>query len=318
MRTLTVPGSLLLAGEYAITDEGGLGVALAVRSRLVLKAAPAGAFSFSGGACGRAIADNGLVAAVRGAVAARAGLDDADRVFPVALQADSSAFFDADGNKTGLGSSAALAVAVAAALVAARPGAGLVDSAAEKKLVLESALAGHRAFQGGGSGYDVVTSFQGGAGLFRGGPVPTWEKLPAREWLRKFLLFRGPVPVRSAAAVRGYRAWQGERPELAARFVACGNRSVRALASAGDFAAARRALAVCRRIGCWIGAELGLETEPPALSGPVMAAWRAGGAAKASGAGGELAFAFGADAIYFCRGQDRSENGMSEEGILWQ
>ena len=38
---LTVPGNLLLAGEYAVLEEGGLGAALAVEPRLTVTVFPA-------------------------------------------------------------------------------------------------------------------------------------------------------------------------------------------------------------------------------------------------------------------------------------
>ncbi|HTH13468.1 MAG TPA: hypothetical protein VMB23_03670, partial [Spirochaetia bacterium] len=37
---LTVPGNLLLAGEYAVLEEGGLGAALAVEPRLTVTVFP--------------------------------------------------------------------------------------------------------------------------------------------------------------------------------------------------------------------------------------------------------------------------------------
>ena len=73
---------------------------------------------------------------------------------------DTTAFFD-DGRKTGIGSSAALTVALAAAI------SGSTD-------VADLAMTAHRRLQGGqGSGVDVATSYHGGVIAFRRG-------LPAR------------------------------------------------------------------------------------------------------------------------------------------
>jgi phosphomevalonate kinase len=113
--------------------------------------------------------------AVRGVVLDRAGS------LPAALDVtvDSTAFFrttDTLGtHKLGLGSSAAVAVALTAALMLA---AGLP---ADRAGVLELALAAHRAAQGGtGSGGDVAASVFGGLIEYTRGQIPAqlpWPRL---------------------------------------------------------------------------------------------------------------------------------------------
>lgn len=93
------------------------------------------------------------------------------------LELDTSAFFDAGGAKLGLGSSAALTVALASAL-AVFAGRGAVTS--DRGAWLRRLLHLHREFQGGrGSGMDVAASLVGGLLGYRlaGDSVPHCEAL---------------------------------------------------------------------------------------------------------------------------------------------
>ncbi len=95
---------------------------------------------------------------------------------------DTAEFFDAaSGSKLGLGSSAALAVALAAALVNLQSGPVAIDSLA---------ASAHREFQrGGGSGIDVATAVHGGVIEFQVGSRPV--SLPWPEGLAYRLLWSG-------------------------------------------------------------------------------------------------------------------------------
>ncbi|MCG8478492.1 MAG: hypothetical protein MI724_05300, partial [Spirochaetales bacterium] len=195
----SVPANLLLAGEYAITEEDGLGIALAVEPRASCSVY-----------CTREHADdtpsrptiiartgrsedqswphvaNPLVESTVDVVGAHLAAGGA----PVDVYADSrrgadaktrwrividtSPFFDKHtGRKLGLGSSAAAVCLLTGALMRI---AG-IDPVSRRKTLIALAIEAHRRGHGGrGSGYDIVASAAGGAVRFRGGRVPTWER----------------------------------------------------------------------------------------------------------------------------------------------
>ena len=134
----SAPGKIVLSGEYAVLD-GEPAISMAVDRRAVVTLADS-----SNGECN--LSTPGF------AGADKYRLLDAvcDRVRPKKnIELDTHAFSDS-GNKIGIGSSAALTVA-------------LVASLSESEAVLSEALLAHRAFQGGsGSGVDVATAVQGG------------------------------------------------------------------------------------------------------------------------------------------------------------
>lgn len=142
--TVEVPGKLFLAGEYAVL-EGGTAVLAAVSALARARYVPG------------ARASSPLAEAV--VEASRAALGGRDQTVPAgACLIDTSAFFH-DGHKLGLGSSAAAAVAGAAAFLEY---AG-ISVGANRELVCQVADAAHRRFQGQvGSGADVATSTYGG------------------------------------------------------------------------------------------------------------------------------------------------------------
>lgn len=226
----SAPGKLVLLGEYAVL-EGAPAVAMAVDRRAVAKltARPGprcevfapdvlkARTPFSIGSNGlpdwqaagadaaklslvdevlRGLADEGL------APAAGSGFD---------LALDTSAFFDtqnAERPKLGLGSSAALTVALAMAFVAR---AGQADDAASHACWLPRLLALHRKFQGGqGSGVDVATSLIGGVIAYQlndGGTTPTARPLAWPAGLHQRFIWSG----RSASTPKFLsilRAWR--------------------------------------------------------------------------------------------------------------
>lgn len=167
--TASAPGKFVLSGEYAVLD-GAPAVCVAVDRRARVSIEPhdgdhcivqAPGFSavtgrFSVGADGldwlAGSDDYGLFDAVW--AASRPEIANG----AVAVSLDTAAFRDAaSGRKIGLGSSAALAAALATALQAV----GGASAA-------ETAHAGHRRFQGGaGSGVDVACSIAGGVIEYR-------------------------------------------------------------------------------------------------------------------------------------------------------
>lgn len=185
----SAPGKLFLLGEYAVLD-GSPALLSAIDRRALVTIAPSESAQwvlhtpgldgtrFELGAMGqlpegfdaRQRTELRVFDAVRRAVLERAG------TLPAALELtiDSTAF-SRGAHKLGLGSSAAVAVALTAALALA---AGLQ---ADRSTVFELALSAHRASQGGtGSGGDVAASVFGGLIEYRRDEIPVplpWPQL---------------------------------------------------------------------------------------------------------------------------------------------
>ncbi len=301
MMRIRVPGNILLAGEYAVLEEGGLGLSMAVDEYVELDAEPDPALSGQGasghlfvGIMGGAsavwtaglAADNPLFAAVAAACdrvlreERGGGLDGPG----LRITVDSRSFQYPDGRKRGLGSSAAACVAVAALLLR-----DLKDNPAYPDLVFRSALEGHRAVQGGrGSGYDVAASVFGGLGLFSGGDRPTYRRLEARE-LPEMTLLRGTRAVSTADAVRSWEAWKRRDGAAARRYREESDALVRELVDAGrreDFIAALHRAA---DLGRSLGAAIGVSAVP---DDDCAECRDEGTGVKALGAGNELILAY--------------------------
>jgi phosphomevalonate kinase len=175
------PGKLILTGEYAVLD-GAPAICMAVARRACVRIAAADgedhtvtAPGFSD-VIGRFRVRNGTREWLAGAEEFRL-VDEVWRtadladVAPLSLVLDSSEFLDPDsGAKLGIGSSAAMAVALAAAFCE------LFEAGVDATRI---ASAAHRQFQGGfGSGADVACCAQGGVIEYRMGGGPA----AARAW----------------------------------------------------------------------------------------------------------------------------------------
>ena len=276
----SVPGNLLLAGEYAVLEPGGLGIALAVDRRVRVQAREARELEIVG-AWGDAPVH------WRGDLPGESPLFDAivsaacgDRPLPRArMEVDSSALFVSPDRKIGYGSSAAVAgggTPTPPPVLDGRP------PGAER--VFPAALAAHRAFQGGrGSGYDVATSLHGGTGLFTGGEVPSWRPA-ALGWLQDPLVFQGAASVATSGATARYREWKRREPAAARRFLEDSMSGVGELLVASTPEAARDAFLRVRDIGLRLGDAIGVS----AVINPPSALRSAGGVWKALGAGNEI------------------------------
>ncbi|MCX7073157.1 MAG: hypothetical protein NTW01_19405 [Gammaproteobacteria bacterium] len=210
----SAPGKLVLLGEYAVL-EGAPAITMAVDRRATVQVKPRtdarcearapdvleAPLRFAIGAdglpdwsaAGDAAARLNLVDEVlRGLAAEQLGVA-AGSGFDLAL--DTSAFFDGSGAgraKLGLGSSAALTVALASALVTQ---AGHHQAARDRAVWLHRLLGLHRQFQGGqGSGVDVATSLYGGVLAYR---LPGGDAAPVAR------------PLAWPAAVHSAFIWSG-------------------------------------------------------------------------------------------------------------
>lgn len=275
----SAPGSVLLLGEYAVLQPGGLGVAAAVEPRVRVRASPAANGLRVEGTDGierfvwRAGAGGLLDAVVDACTHALGRAPDAKVV-----EVDSSAL-TRGGRKLGLGSSAAVAVAVTRALLGGAGGGVPLDT------VFRTALRAHRAAQGGrGSGYDVAASTFGGTGLFHGGGEPRFEPLPGAP--ADLFLVLGDRSLATPPAVSRYLAWAREQPVDCRRHRRVSDAIVRHALRTGGWAEALRA---GRRVTQWLGEHIGVPVEPDELRGRLEQVAAAGHAGKPAGAGGELA-----------------------------
>jgi phosphomevalonate kinase len=286
---LSAPGNLLLLGEYAVTEEGGLGLALAVEPGVLLSMEGSSSLTIEGSWGGgglrwsRESAGGGLLVGSvvstweqllqeggrpAGAVAGLPG---------ARIRIDSSRLY-AGGRKSGLGSSAAVAAALACALLRLSGFRGPELT----RMACRVALEAHRRAQGGrGSGYDVYASVYGGFGCLIGGAEPVWQ--PVRlPWLPRLYLFRGREGVSTTDSLDRYRRWKSAHPGEARRFVEESNRHLRAFLEAESWEQGRAHMTASRRLGLrlgeWIGVPASMEA-PPGCEPELC---------KAVGAGNEL------------------------------
>ena len=293
---VAVPGSVLLLGEYAVTEPDAPGVAVALHPEV------------------RATFDAGGPPRIAGRMGARrftwtpAGCDSPLFAALVAecgppsgsISVDSSGFAGPHG-KLGLGSSAAAAVAVAALLVTAGrrdtcalaedPTAAGTGRYAARRRVLAAALAAHRATQGGrGSGYDVATSVWGGVVRFAGGHAPAVTTCRPRA-LPELYLVQGANPLATPGAVARYEEWRNLDPAPADRFRKRSRALVEQFLAAGDAAACCAAIEAGGELTRRLGERIGVAVEPPELRDRLDRFRERGWAAKPVGAGGELGIA---------------------------
>lgn len=282
---LTVPGNLLLAGEYAVLVEGGLGLACAVEPRVHVTWHPSDRLKIRA-----RFEDQVILWTPEGAdrtplldhlwdiLAPRIGSQLTDLRHMVTL--DSTNLAREDGRKSGLGSSAAAVVAATAALwyLATRVPPSLDD-------VFQTALAAHRLAQDArGSGYDLACSTHGGVGLFTGGKAPTWTPLP-RSRPPAFTLMSAPRPVSTKQAIARWDQWKEACPDAWARYLDQSQTIVSSLALSQDRLSFEAALTQAATLGQNLGQDLGV-WDP--VNDTFMATQKKTGLCKALGAGNEL------------------------------
>lgn len=283
---LTVPGNLLIVGEYAVTEEGGLGLALAVDRRVVVELSPAsrlviegswgsGTIEWTADSADRSPLISAVVGTWREHLAKRGSGTDPEGAH---ISVDSSAFFAA-GRKSGFGSSAAVTVALTCALLHHSGYRGRELTRHASRL----ALSAHRRVQGGkGSGYDIYASLYGGSGRFVGGREPSWQSLQL-PWLPPLYLFRGSASVSTPYSITLYEQWKQSNLPALRRYLKDSNRSIRAFLDAESWAEGRRYFTVLKNLGLRLGEQIGVSADisaPKSLQPELY---------KALGAGNELA-----------------------------
>lgn len=306
------PGKLFLLGEYAVLD-GGPSIVAAIdrhvevrvtphRSSSLTRIAAPGHFEVVEVRRGNGTSAPGEVRLALTAIetAMQTSPELAELGFDVEIRNRLEEGADS-GQKLGLGASAAVTVALVAALRTVAGG----DVAAARDEIFATAFAAHRRAQGGvGSGADVAASTYGGVLLFE--PKP--ESLPA---VRALML---PPRTQLAAAwsgrasataplVRSYLALDGECAVAAGRsarrdFVRESRASVDAFVGALDGGwLSSRSVSDNGEALERLGRRAGLDLLTPALERLVDLARAAGAGAKLSGAGGgDCAIALSDDA----------------------
>ncbi|MFW5694482.1 MAG: hypothetical protein ACOCYB_04895 [Alkalispirochaeta sp.] len=303
----SVPANLLVAGEYAITSPGGVGVAVAVEPRAVAtvfvedRSTPPGAdlvrrpgeiVARTGGGIERIYPDAGhhLAESIMAHVVAPAqeGPRTSDEPGPQwRIEIDTSAFFDGrTGKKQGLGSSAAAAVLLTSALFQLTGR----DPVHARDAVVRSAITAHRTAHGGrGSGYDIATSTLGGVIRFMGGPEPEWHPSAcAHQWaahdVQVFSWFSG-MSVASSDAVARFDRYIPQDSEERTALIARNNAVVDRIERSTNWDELFRAISDARTLGEEIGASVGVPAEIDICQPHRDDGW----VVKASGAGNERA-----------------------------
>ena len=278
----SAPGSALIAGEYLVTEEGGKGVAVACGGRATMSCEASGQPHFRGtwpGGRETGLSEGSLSQTVWETLSRR--LKEYS-IPSVSTLVDTSSFFDKLGRKRGFGSSAAAALLFAKAMA----------SDADTDLLTQAAIEAHRAYQGGrGSGYDVLTSARGGAGLFTGGRHPTWESLLWPEDIESRLL-KGPSPVKTPEAVAKYQRWKRHHGHQYYGLIDEMNFVIKQPSfNVGDGASWIEHIKELADIGIRLGDQIGVPARPPGFEGfgkDLLTGRRNGAVLKCLGAGDEL------------------------------
>lgn len=343
----SVPANLLVAGEYAITSPGGVGVAVAVEPRATatvfvqdphiqpgaaLANQPGEVVAHAGGGIERIYPDAGhqlaeaIIAHVgTHVVGPAADVSHSEAPAPKAwasaapqwrVEIDTTAFFDPDnGTKQGLGSSAAAAILLTAALFQL----GGRDPLLSREEVIHTAISAHREANGGrGSGYDIATSALGGVIRFVGGEQPQWRRSTcAHHWtdhqLRVFGWFSGTA-VASSGAVSRFDRYVPEGSPERNEFLQRNNAVIDRIEEAAGWDDLFRAVSESRRIGEDVGAAVGV----PATIDICQPHRDDGWVVKASGAGNERAIILSQPDPRRSVPRQAAEFPVSPEGLRWE
>ena len=305
---VTVPGNLLFAGEYSVLEEGGKGITGAINRFVRASAEPADTFEMVGIFGGRRQKleiDDPLLRAVYFTLHSGQSPDSLN--LPYRISIDSSEFHQVSGKKTGLGSSAAVALSLCALFL-------LMEKREDELCRLPFlALQSHRRFQDGrGSGYDVLTSYHGGTGIFTGGELPVFHRIQL-PWLASLALMISESPISTADTLKPYEKWKRRCRIDFLDFVEKANGAVEELIKAQTWEQAKRGLLNAREVGLSIGRAIGIPADLPKKMGSID---DASGVVKALGAGDELFGRFSPQNPPPLSGWDIMK--ISQTGMTWQ
>jgi phosphomevalonate kinase len=276
MRRVSVPGKVMLAGEYAVLLPHEPCLVAGVERRLFVEATPAERWSATSGAV-RWVEGEPVPPELSFVVTA---ITEARKRFPISPQHLHTSDELHEGElKLGLGGSAAVTVGATFAVV---------PRAVSRDVLWAMADDVHRAQQGGkGSGADVAASVHGGVIRYTSRPreaaplvvhpdvrlLLVWTGASAKTAPR--LMIWSELVAQQPAAIRTFAKLSREAVEALERGLTTGDREL----IRGGIGQARSALRGLEAIS-----GIDIETEPLRLAAEV--AWKAGAAGKLSGAGG--------------------------------
>ncbi len=319
---ITVPGNILVAGEYAVLENGGLGFGLAVDRLVKIVRTDSDKLRIRTKFAGEEVCYTGkkkqvplFDAVIKSAQRTLLILGMVNLKFTGEIQIDSSAFFADNGDKLGLGSSAAVSVGLAYALLK-----GQVSEERLIQTVFNTALFAHCDFQGGkGSGYDVAVSTFGGCGLFNGGETPVWVASKPYPFYEKFLIVKGDKLVKSVGAVDKYFSWKDNNRENATEFLIKSNKIVRNIFKCSTYQDFKEWLYIARSNGKSLGVKIGVDSCNLTLCDKLNELEGKGVYGKPSGAGSEIAIAFSDKYSYLESVASMGEIvNISKEGVICQ
>ncbi len=305
MKEIRAPGSILLLGEYAITTADGLGLAVAVNPCARAAYTADEAFSVTGiwpeGSTDKTKTWR-LVDKSDGTLTIVEAVIELCQAFLAPLPLPRFRFtldtrsFRGRAGKAGLGSSASGTVALAAAILDAAD----VPPARIRAAMPQLAVDAHRrAQQGKGSGYDVLTAWYGGIGVFRGGPIPGWTPV-SLPWISHTHLVYGDESVSTPGAIGAFETWATRHPNEAHEFHERSNAVVLRVAKTQNELEPNTEILELFREASLRGAILGDTIGRPVLVTPARSIARCiekarSSVLKALGAGGELGIVIPAD-----------------------
>ena len=283
-RTVIIPGNLLLFGEYAVTREKGLGIALATRETVKITVSSSCSLFISGTNGHRSYSwtsgetyPSKLLAYL---------IPKLKNHPPIHIHIDSSELHYACGRKKGFGASAAITIGLISAMYQHIRG-------SEKQKFLPFCIRLHREFQGGmGSGYDILASYKGGAGLIEGGRIPKWTPMSPKPFEQLFLV-KGEKTCITNDALRLFEAFLLKSPGICDRFVSISNKLVKNLSSSLNL------FHLSIMLNQWINKQLSIESFGQIDS------------VKPLGAGGELG-------LTLKKGKSAVRLQTSQRGIYWK
>ncbi|WNY66110.1 phosphomevalonate kinase [Borreliella andersonii] len=203
----SVPGNLLLMGEYTILEEKGLGLAIAINKRAFFSFKKSDSWRFFSKK--KEIDDFSLIENRNDFVFKMFSYLNQNYFlnlenFAYDVYIDTSNFFFNDGTKKGFGSSAVVAIGIACGLFLIYNSTNVVNKGEIFKYCLEA----YRHSQGGiGSGYDIATSIFGGVVEFEGGVNPKCRQLDALEF-NDFYLMRGLQTIKTTESIFKYKKYR--------------------------------------------------------------------------------------------------------------